>query len=660
MLELFDRATRQRVAILQNAYAIREEEKINAVSNLFFSLPYNDAKNALCEAYSYVRYNNGALYRILPSRVRHTDTGEILYTCEHVIATLMDNVLYGYHVIGNLGYYTEDCIRYILDHQSQQNWVLGECDFERQFEYGFEQENLLGALFSLPQPFTERYMWAYDTSTYPWRVNLKSIDINAVPGLYIRDAYNLTSLSHDSDPTNICTRLYPLGYGEGINQLGISQINGGVPYIESPPQYLQKYGIVERVWVDRRYENAESLLSAAQAMLDELQEPEEAYSVSFANLSAAEHNTAKLGEVVRIIDNDLGLDKRTVITGITRNFGEIETSTLVIENRSKSIADTVADLADRQRIEMTYSQGATNLFAQSLQANADASDGAAMSFFIPSEMRIINKVLLKVKLERFRAYSKTSSANGGRDFNISTKTQEQTVVTKSQSIKTSTKTKSITASTRTESVEATGSTTAKARVSGVSADVEYEGEGAAAVWGKYESGLAIPADSSGSNHFHNVEIELAFPLPPATADVPARSFDLEIPINVPVRIPGQSVSIDIPGQTLEITVPSQSIAVKIPGQIIPISIPTHTHEITPGLYRFGAAKTFTLYVDGKQCAYFANTTAEIDITQYLIGKNDMIARGVWHTVEVRPDDLAYVCLDMFVQGFVQSRGDVTV
>ena len=29
----------------------------------------------------------------------------------------------------------------------------------------------------------------------------------------------------NEDPTNLCTRLYVLGYGEGVNQLGIEGVN---------------------------------------------------------------------------------------------------------------------------------------------------------------------------------------------------------------------------------------------------------------------------------------------------------------------------------------------------------------------------------------------------------------------------------------------------
>lgn len=38
----------------------------------------------------------------------------------------------------------------------------------------------------------------------------------------------------------------------------------------------------------------------------------------------------------------------------------------------------------------------------------------------------------------------------------------------------------------------------------------------------------------------------------------------------------------------------------------------------------------------------------------------MIPRGSWLSLEVRPDDLAYISIDLIVQGFIQSRGDNTV
>lgn len=40
--------------------------------------------------------------------------------------------------------------------------------------------------------------------------------------------------------------------------------------------------------------------------------------------------------------------------------------------------------------------------------------------------------------------------------------------------------------------------------------------------------------------------------------------------------------------------------------------------------------------------------------------DNMIPRGSWLSLEVRPDDLAYISIDLIVQGFIQSRGDKTV
>ena len=50
---------------------------------------------------------------------------------------------------------------------------------------------------------------------------------------------------------------------------------------------------------------------------------------------------------------------------------------------------------------------------------------------------------------------------------------------------------------------------------------------------------------------------------------------------------------------------------------------------------------------------------EADITAYLLNDDGKIPRGTWHSVTVVPDDLAYVTIDLYLQGFVQSRGGST-
>ena len=422
MIEVFDK-TRRRVAILENAYAASESQKINSVWYFYFSLPYGDSKNEYCKPFYYVRPDGGELYRIMPETLSVSESGGVSYQCEHVLATLIDNVLFGYHVVGNLGVYTADVIRYILDHQLVKNWVLDECDFRNQFEYGWEQESLLSALFSVLSPLSSP-MIVTDTTVYPWRLSLKKLVTTGRPEMYVRRRYNMTSYTRGRDPQNIVTRLYPLGYGEGINQLNIKGVNDGVPYIQSPKEITDKYGIIERVWIDRRYEDAASLKAAAEIMLSELQEPLVSYSVGFHELTASDYDKAAIGKRVRIIFPEVGDSVDTYITELTRKRDDLKESTITVANRETSIAASLADMADRQRIEQTYAQGATQIYSQALQANSAPDSGATMDFFLPSEMRIVNKVLVKVRIKKFRAYSKATEAAESKTITSSTSDED--------------------------------------------------------------------------------------------------------------------------------------------------------------------------------------------------------------------------------------------
>ena len=629
MLEVFDKQNK-RLGVLQNAFNVSENEKINAISTLSFSLPYSDPKNDYCQPFNRVRLNGGQLYRILPQTLEKDESGARSYECEHVIATLLDQVLFGYHVIGNIGVYTADVIRYVLSKQT--NWVLDQCDFSRQFEYGWEQENLLGALFAVPKPFSEDYIWTYDTSAYPWRLSLKRLNRDGQPDLYVRNKKNLLKLQKESDPRNICTRLYPLGYGEGINQLGIKEINGGLPYIQSPQEYVDKYGVIERIWIDRRYTNQESLLEAAKAMLAELQEQTYTYSIDITELNANMFERAAVGKIVEIIDTDSGDRYKTIITGVKREYGDTPQGTITIANKSTNIAETVADLADRQRIEMTYAQGATQLYAQSLQANADSKSAATMNFYIPAEMQIINKVMAKIKIESFRAYSKATETAGS----VAT-TSESGGGTNSTSDYGG-------SSTETSSTELIAAWSSVADYSsGYNNTVAYaipegnhnhginDGQQLVTdVWGNAESiSTSTVGFVASGEHFHHV------------------------------AIPDHRHAITTEGHYHTVSVPSHNHSFSVPNHQHHIKIPGHGHEITPGIYRFGSPRGFDLIVNGKNKGHVANTNIDIDLTDYL-ASDGKIQRGVWQEIAIKPDDLAYISIDLYVQGFVQSRGDKTL
>lgn len=639
MLEVFDRKTRRKTAILQNAHSIKETKPLNVLHYLEFSLPYNDPKNEYCQPFHYVRYNDGELYRIMDDGVKKSETGDLVYTCEHVLATLLDKVLFGYHIVGNLGVYTKDSIQYILNHQDERNWILGDCDFKHQFEYGWEQENLLGALFSIPQGFADPYIWTFNTHTYPWVLNLKKMDMSVKPQLYIRNGHNLLDISRDRTRTTVCTRLYPLGYGEGVNQMGIEDANDGCPYLQSPKEFIDKYGIIERVWVDRRYENAESLKAAAQVMLNELQEPVVAYQASMADLIYNSADAAvEPGAMVRIIDTELGIDKTTVLTAVEVMHGDIQSSTITIANRSTDIASTVADLADRQRIEMTYSQGATQVYSQSLQENADSKNGLEMDFSIPNEMRIINKVLCKVRMESFRTYSKLTSTSSQQSSTSSSGGGSTVSSTSGGGTSKSTDTDggdSVTSDSGGGTRETTESGGSFNKTSGSVQGISSSNTGS--------------SDGSKGYHTH-------------TYGVGAHTHNVSVGAHTHVvDIPDHKHTVKVPSHSHDFTVPAHSHNVTIPSHSHNFTIPGHSHNIEAGIFRFGSPKSFRVLVNGEVKATFTGSSAEIDLTEYLIDEDSgKITRGSWQSLEILPDDLAYIKVSLMVQGFVQSRGDAVV
>ena len=414
MVEIFDRADHRRMtAKLENTKHATEFLRINSVNHLAFTLPDSDLKNEHCQPLHYARYANGDLYRIMPQQATITEEGRIRYRCEHVLATLIDSIMYGHHVIGGVGMFTPEVIRWILDKQNKRfdpwtetwitepdkhiHWQLGRCDFNRQFEYGWSQETLLSALFSVAIPFTEKFQWTFDTHTYPWTINLELLNENAIPEMYIREGKNRVRMTKFSDPTVLATRIFPLGEGEGINQTTIRSVNGNVPFIQSPPQIIEKYGIVERAWIDRRYTDPQSLLNASKAMLHELQQPHEEFETDFAALGEGEAEKAAIGKMVEIVGF-----RKAFIVGLQIEHEEIPKSILTIANRSRDIASTVAGLADRQRIEMAYAQGATQLFERDFSGNCDNAIPLLTRIMIPASLRIVNHVILNVDVSAFR------------------------------------------------------------------------------------------------------------------------------------------------------------------------------------------------------------------------------------------------------------------
>lgn len=588
MIKILD-LQRKITAYLENAFDIGYEKVSNQIWSASFSLPINDPKNQKVQLLKYVEIDDVGLFRIIPKQTKKS-ANTITYQCEHVLATLLGSTLFKYHQLTN--YTTKDSLQYLIDQQKEKHWKLGVVEFTRYFSYSWENENLLSAIFSVPKGFDEQYRWTFDTDTYPWTLNLVRPDTE--PLCRIKEGYNLIDFEIEENPMSIYNRIYPLGVGEGVNQLGIESVNNGVPYIEDA-ESIAENGIIETVWVDKRFEDAATLKANGEAVLKKWKEPIVTWSVSAADVSSITKlsvDELKEGKVVRIqLDDYPELDLRIMKESKSDMIGNPGDVRLEIGNLSEDLSTTEADMERRQRINELVSQGATNIDSYTFNDNVDNAYPAVIEFPFPEDMINVNQSILRIKTTKFRSYSKAIEGGGSSVSSSTTESGGESVQT----------------TTTADGGAVTKTTTFKPFtslqiLSGVPESWDLDG---------------------GAYHYHYSELN---------GEYLGHDHEFEVPQHK------HSFTVNIPGHTHSFTV----------------TIPAHTHGIQYGIWEYEDLPTsLTVKIDG-QIVEFSGIDGEIDITEHLRKENGKVTRD-YHTIEVLPNDLARINLIITNRFFVQSR-----
>ncbi|MFD2118165.1 phage tail spike protein [Paenibacillus yanchengensis] len=608
----------RKLALLENAITINYETPMNGLWTAGFELPLDDEKNEYCQPFYFVELfdldGRMDLYRILPNTAKRDGSNQtVSYSCEHVLATLIDDVLFQFHKAGNLGVYTAQSIQYVLDQQTTQHWVLGQVDFERQFEYSWENTNLYSALISIPRPIDEVHMWTWDTTSYPWILNLirPSDHVQAI----IRYGHNMSGITREVNPTELVNRVYGLGYGEGVNQLTFAEVNNGVPYIEDA-ESIAKYGLKQQVWADRRFTSAETLIARARTILAESSVPRVTYTVDASELYAItgdRNDKFRTGDVVRVQDPDMGkLDIRIVNVKKGDIFGDRGKVQLEIANKSQDITTSMSDINNRLRIEEVYAQGATNVNVYNLAENCDPTHPAKFKIWIPDEAVRINKILLTYENEPFRANSKAVSGGGAI----------------------------------TTSTEAGGATVASSYTDSRFDDYNYTTEGM----------TPSAATLSAGSHLHNVDV---------SDDgghfhtVQGGSTSYDGVHNHPLTqtdSDGEHIHFLDKHDHYQTLIPHFH-DIQLPNHVHAIDLPNHEHEIEFGIYEGATATKVKVEIDGVETSITEPSATTIDLINYLdVDEEGKIKRGQYHEIEITPNDFSRIVASVVIQFFVNSRG----
>lgn len=514
--------------------------------------------------------------------------GMMRMTCDQALCTLKDGLVPGYHQFGGTTQNLRGAIESVLAYQSEPLWALERCDFDTHYEYGICDESPYTVLLMLLEPIPDA-MIVTDTTERPWKLSVvRMTDEDASELRYSRNMEEVIETIQDGF---FATRLFPRGYGEGVNQLTIRDVNGGVEYIEAPQAVRDTWGTVSEPYINTTITDALTLKAEAEVALELCQTPNVSYKVKAADLS--KHTGEPLdafykGRMVRMIYRETGLVVRTRVTEIHKPKPKAEpwNAKLTLSTQPQSVATIIADLARQSKIQNTYGQGSTFIYADSFEQNCDKDTPAEGDIYIPESMIHVNAIMLKVTLSAYRADSKGAAGGGGAER--TTRSGGQTTVTSE------TKTSDLNLYTsgalanESESRSRTGS----------GGDHYHGTYSHSHSIGETRTGTASPNTENAGSHNHDM----------------AHFHRVSGVVTIP------ALSVNVPSHTHE------------------YEIPEHEHGIVYGIFKGPRAEAFAVKVDGVQIpasAFDANGIA--DIAPYLSADSGgKILRGTFHSLAVYP------------------------
>lgn len=601
MLKILD-VNRKNVAYLENAYSVSYEKEINKIATASFKLPLNDSKNDKIKHLQYVEIIDNdneyiGLFRIMPTqKVVSESEQSVTYQCNHVLTTLMDSVIFRYHEISpNTS--TREVLEYLLNLQKVKHWRLGTCDFKRYFQYSWENVNgIVDAIFSVPKAFDEDYMFTFDTTTYPWTLNL--IQPPTAPACYIHESLNLKGLKIESNPNQMINRIYPLGIGEGVNQLNIKKVNPtGQAYIENAQSIIDN-GLIEYIWVDRRFTDAKLLMQSAQSLLTKFSQPIVSWETDAIDLIKAstdkkipQMTKLRVGNVVRLSTEKFGVVNLRILKESKSDvFGDPGNIKLSIGNVMNDLGAAQADIERKIEINQLYSQGATNILNYDKADNADEQYPVKFRIYIDDDVVKINTCELTFETTKFRAYSKSLSGGGAA---ISTTTTQA-------------------------------------------------------------AGQSTQTSSANGTHRHRVFVYDSVVNHNWKDDVTANVF-FGYNRSMPIYIQGSSQPGDIytdqaaDNHTHSVTTPSHT-------HNLSVTIPAHTHDIQYGIYEDNdVADKVTITVDGNVIPGTDTNKERFNIVEYLSKSNDGTINRGWHEIVMTPNKRARIEAQITMRVFIKSQ-----
>ena len=669
---------RNTVAIIENAYDVSYEKQTNQFWNASFFLPLNDSKINKIRQLGFVEITDTdeeyiGLFRVMPIETnKNIEANRNKFDCVHVLSLLMDSVMFGYHEISpNTS--TRAVLEYLLNQQKVKHWRLGTCDFTRYFQYSWENENgLIDAIWSVANPLDEEYLWTFDTTSYPFTLNL--VRPSSAVTARVREGHNLRGFTVKSNPNELINRIYPLGQGEGVNQLNIKKVNPTGQYYVEDAQSVAKNGLIEYVWADRRFTDATSLYNSAKALLEKWKQPLVSWELDAVDLIKAIPKKAnqkipkidelRLDKLIQVDTNHFGtLNLRILKETKSDLYGNPHDLKITVGYVPSDLGTTQADNERKIQINQLYSQGATNILNYDKADNADPSYPVRFKIFIDDDVVKINTCELTFETSAFRAYSKAiegggaivQATAGGGGIVKATSGGGAIVKATSAGGYTAKSTSSGGASVQSTTSSSAGQSTQTSSANGGhSHDVFINGSNP----GTTPHGLRQFTDGYGNLVFLETATALSTRIRTAET-VDNHSHSVTTPAHthdVSLDIPAHTHNFDVPNHSHDVSLPDHTHQVDLPNHTHEITLPNHTHGIEYGIFESpNNAKSIIVKVDGNQVSGNQTSRERVNIIPYLSKNEDGTIRKGMHTIEMTPDTLARIEAQITLRVFIKSQ-----
>lgn len=405
--------------------SLQFKESLSQPEQLSFIIPFNNPGYNIIEGLKtkvkvYDTRDNSVIFsgRVLPTKDGMTQDGKFHkeVTCEGALAFLNDTHTRRWNFTNQT---PEQILTYLLNQHnskvdSERQIQLGTVEITQPITIDTNCETTLNAIITKIRNVLGGDIRAQERNGTLYLDYLVAQGANN--GVEIRLGYNLKEIIREYDPTDIVTRVIPLGYGEGINQLDITKVNGGVEYLEDSSA-INQYGVIEGVVTNKDIQNDYTLKIWGQTILNEKKQPRLTYEQTALDLSVLtghENEKYELGDTIHTIVDVLSIDVYSRVIERERDLiNNPWNPRLTISTRPITLTDQIIDLKQRNLTLENAPQGSTYIDTYGYAENIDTEHPFQLPVWLSPDILNVNRVRLHIDSQKYRAYEKGAASGGG-------------------------------------------------------------------------------------------------------------------------------------------------------------------------------------------------------------------------------------------------------